>query len=48
MRQTVECGKMGNRLTSGLVKLGGKMIARTSARPLAVSDNPVEAVSKFK
>ena len=28
------------RLTSGLAKLGGKVITRTSARPLAVSDSP--------
>jgi len=26
--------------TSGLAKLGGKVIARTSARPLTVSGNP--------
>ena len=27
-------------ITSGLAKLGGKVIARTSVRPLTVSDNP--------
>ena len=31
---------MGDRLTSGLAKLGCKVITRVSARPLTVSDNP--------
>ena len=33
-------GKFGMRTTSGLAKFGGKVIARTSARPLTVSNNP--------
>ena len=31
---------MHEHTTSGLAKLGGKVIARTSACPLTVSDNP--------
>jgi len=31
---------MGDRTTSGLAKLGGKVTTRISARRLTVSDNP--------
>jgi len=36
-------------LTGGLAKLGGKVITRTSVRPLTVSDNPngVQPIPNF-
>jgi len=40
---------MNERTTSGLAKLGCKVKAQTSARPLTVSDNPnsVQSNSNF-
>ena len=39
MRKTVGVSEC-QQITSGLAKLGGKVTARTSVRPLTVSDNP--------